>query len=697
LNETDQILNLEKELQDIRQKKSDIEQNRAENYKKWETGQLPFTWKQDILRKQSELTRRENEIMQKLSLLQCDTKREQSDENWDDYQISVIQAEPNSRIIVDAGPGTGKTAVACARAAWMIKNRNIKANTILILSFTRAAVHEIRSRIRANFQKVGLNPDLSRSVSISTQDSYAFALRKSKKENSWHGTYDDNIRLFLEDLKNEEGFGGLHLEKNVRHLIVDEAQDIMGERSQLLIEFFRRLSPECGVTVFSDDAQAIYGFTQRNKNLDKITLSDIIKNDKTLNFSHKSLETVYRTKNQHLISLFTVIRKKVLKMTGTPDEYTELLKDVYRCAGKKSPDVRSPELDSNNNCFILYRNRANVLKASYDRKTAPHRIRLPNLPNCIDPWIGACFSSYDGTHINKKDLSDLWEIYIQKNNLTEKSFESIWSALIHYAGDRSGKTISLESLRIVLDVAKPPEDFCSPYVGNNGPIIGTIHAAKGRENKEVHLNIRDHSYQSDVGEEIRVLYVGATRAKNVLCVGVCEVIPNLDYLPNGNTNGNYKRIYTKPSSKSDPRIQCEVGVYEDIGAESLAGKRYFSESELIGNQKSLLNIGRRLINGRALYDKTEDFFRIHSGADAATLAAFSDDFQEDLNEVKKRCNLGFRDSPDKISGFQIFGTRTIVVKPRSPELSLLHQPWSERGFMLAPVVFGFPDVEFRKI
>ncbi|MCX3421176.1 UvrD-helicase domain-containing protein [Pseudomonas aeruginosa] len=40
--------------------------------------------------------------------------------DWDADQLRVIEEDADSRLIVEAGPGTGKTAVACARLAYMI-------------------------------------------------------------------------------------------------------------------------------------------------------------------------------------------------------------------------------------------------------------------------------------------------------------------------------------------------------------------------------------------------------------------------------------------------------------------------------------------------------------------------------------------------------------------------------------------------
>src|SRR5690606_32473349 len=67
---------------------------------------------------------------------------------WDGEQISIIHAPPDARLLVDAGPGTGKTAVACGRVAHLIDQARLSPSRICIISFTRIAVQEIQARIR---------------------------------------------------------------------------------------------------------------------------------------------------------------------------------------------------------------------------------------------------------------------------------------------------------------------------------------------------------------------------------------------------------------------------------------------------------------------------------------------------------------------------------------------------------------------
>ena len=46
-----------------------------------------------------------------------------------------------------------------------------------------------------------------------------------------------------------------------------EAQDLVSERADLVIELIRALPRGCGVTVFADSLQAIYGFTTDDEGL----------------------------------------------------------------------------------------------------------------------------------------------------------------------------------------------------------------------------------------------------------------------------------------------------------------------------------------------------------------------------------------------------------------------------------------------
>lgn len=62
-------------------------------------------------------------------------------------QIEAAEASA-PQVLVEAGPGTGKTATLAARLVHLVRDRKVPPELILALTFTRSAAEEIRSRVR---------------------------------------------------------------------------------------------------------------------------------------------------------------------------------------------------------------------------------------------------------------------------------------------------------------------------------------------------------------------------------------------------------------------------------------------------------------------------------------------------------------------------------------------------------------------
>lgn len=65
---------------------------------------------------------------------------------WDTSHLKMTNSYGDVRVSVDAGPGTGKTVVACARQDYLINEEDTEPSNIRVISFTRAAVAEICDR-----------------------------------------------------------------------------------------------------------------------------------------------------------------------------------------------------------------------------------------------------------------------------------------------------------------------------------------------------------------------------------------------------------------------------------------------------------------------------------------------------------------------------------------------------------------------
>ena len=70
-------------------------------------------------------------------------------------QLDICRAPFDRTLLVNAGPGSGKTHVLMMRCAHLIHVQRIDPSAILVLAFNRAVVYEIRDRIRTLFRALG--------------------------------------------------------------------------------------------------------------------------------------------------------------------------------------------------------------------------------------------------------------------------------------------------------------------------------------------------------------------------------------------------------------------------------------------------------------------------------------------------------------------------------------------------------------
>lgn len=70
----------------------------------------------------------------------------------DNYQLNAISIKDRNTLVV-AAPGSGKTTVIINRVNHLIEDRKIKIGNIIILTFTRAAAENMKSRYKSIFQK----------------------------------------------------------------------------------------------------------------------------------------------------------------------------------------------------------------------------------------------------------------------------------------------------------------------------------------------------------------------------------------------------------------------------------------------------------------------------------------------------------------------------------------------------------------
>lgn len=78
-----------------------------------------------------------------------------------DQQLAAVDAEGS--VFVSAGAGTGKTSVLVERYVQAVCDRGVDVESILVITYTRKAAGELRSRIRTALRERG-RPDLARDL-----------------------------------------------------------------------------------------------------------------------------------------------------------------------------------------------------------------------------------------------------------------------------------------------------------------------------------------------------------------------------------------------------------------------------------------------------------------------------------------------------------------------------------------------------
>lgn len=434
---------------------------------------------------------------------------------WDKEQLEVINADPSAHLLVEAGPGMGKTAVACARVANLL-NQGIEPANIWLVSFTRTAVKEIRERINQLVNE----QQYAAAVRISTLDSHSWYLRQGfdyAEADELFGGYESNIIQIIHFLQNKHE-GLLEYLSTMQHLIVDEAQDFVGNRNQLIYELINNLPEACGITIFTDSAQAIYGFADIDTYRTEPLKTRLLK-DQGLFFSEISLKTVHRSESNSLKTIFTDVRDFVLdNSVNGKDKYDIVLDSIKECA---DDNLFSLSIDRfNDSSLILFRRQAEVfLYSQYlSKNNIQHKIRAGGASPMLSMWIGVIFGCYSRKTMDRHEFDRLWNKKIGKEQKTEGvEINKAWNILISLSGDRRGR-LNVDQLKKIISRHQPPIELSIQEAGNNGPILSTIHASKGREADYVYIaNSKIINNKPDlINEETRVLFVAATRAKKHL-------------------------------------------------------------------------------------------------------------------------------------------------------------------------------------
>lgn len=619
---------------------------------------------------------------------------------WSKEQLEIIRAPAGKRQLIDAGPGTGKTATACARIAWLIANGGVDANEIWLVSFTRTAVHELRHRI-AGF--VGDSAAVA-ALKIATIDAHAWAIHSGfDAKASLSGSFEDNIQRVIELARSHEGvFSYLG---SVQHLVVDEAQDIVGSRCELLLEIIHALPRSAGVSVFSDEAQSIYGFAEEGgAGALEGTLPERIQEFLGDQFKTLELTEVHRTRDPALLTVFrggrSLIRDKGITGEAKLNAVRELVVHAnHGSIGSYWEDIKAAP-PSGSETLLLFRRRGEALSAAASMGVQPHRLRMSGLPTCIHGWISVLLWDWTKPDLDASEFHRLW---VQRIGTHSNGYAAnAWAILVKFFG-RSPDRISMARLVTKLASGSPTYELSLPEFGAQGPIFSTIHGSKGREAAQVRLYLpgvtpQEGVQESHLDEEARIVFVGATRAQMELRVGKAKSTSSARRLDG---SGRAFTPYPFDRGHKTARAAIEVGRANDIDPVGLVGRTlYETPSAAVTAQERLFGLATGMAWAQATSTDKEHNWRYGlSGTDGKHLCYLNPTLGYDLFSiavfVDQIVGIGKTRPPRQIRHLRVFGLRTVAVAPDDPVREQLHSPWRDSGIIAAPMVGGYSMAYFR--
>ena len=342
-------------------------------------------------------------------------------------------------------------------------------------------------------------------IKLSTIDSQTFKFLRGWGDDEiseyMSGNYEENIETFTELIKNKKE-EIISIIKDFEHIIIDEAQDITGIRSKLLLTILKTINKNCGVTIFGDPNQAIYNFTLDDGNQTEEQenfLDELIENKK---FDKKELTKIYRTDSKKILELFTKFRKIFLILKKILMEKRILLKKKNYYL-KKLKKIRVEllmtllrVLEKDKSIYFYLEKKVEMLNAANTafKNKQNVSLRFGGSPNCLYPWLARIFYDHLDETISKKYFIDKWQ---DKKIISSMDPEEAWNKIHREA--QVYEDVNIDLLREKLSSGKPSFDLCMKDYGESSNVLGTVHASKGRESEKVSY----YTFKNEEPQKIR--------------------------------------------------------------------------------------------------------------------------------------------------------------------------------------------------
>ncbi|MEU9081188.1 UvrD-helicase domain-containing protein [Streptomyces sp. NPDC048357] len=578
-------------------------------------------------------------------------------------QQAVVDQPWDTRVLVTAGAGAGKTHTLVRRMEALVGHSDpdeaLDASELLVLSFSRAAVRELRDRIARHGEH-------ARRVRVQTFDSWAYSLLvQVYPEGGWSAlSFDDRIRAATEAIEK----GALeHLESGPpTHVIVDEVQDLVGVRREMVESLLDRLQDSCGFTLVGDSAQAIYDFQIQDPE-EYADRADLFIRWVRASYSD-DLAELRLTQNFRAVTpearIALPLGAAVQGIGSTPegaDAAAERLHGELRELLLDLPDLGSLTdaftLDSLRSfpgtCAILTRDNRQALLVSELLHTqgVPHALRRPLQDRPVPYWAAEVLRRTEAATLTEDRLRAL----LGGMPLPEGTDpDRVWRALRVAARGNGRGTLDVTRLRRLVAERRFPDELADPEPARL--VVSTVHRSKGLEFDRVVLlipptvaELRRRNNELDVPAEARALYVAMTRAREDLYrLAAPDTVTVLRHRPTGRW---YRGVPNPRQNWRRDGVEVRSGDVCSMEPTDASSSALDAQSYLLERVRPGDNVTFRLRDNLTMGpDQSPRYVLLHKGRE---IGDASEGFRSELYSVLKVGTAWEIQWPQEIHGLRI--------------------------------------------
>ncbi|MFF4920667.1 UvrD-helicase domain-containing protein [Kitasatospora sp. NPDC001119] len=609
-------------------------------------------------------------------------------------QQAVVDRPWDTRLLVTAGAGTGKTHTLVRRMDALVGHTDpdeaLEASELLVLSFSRAAVRELRDRIARHGEH-------ARRVRVQTFDSWAYSLLlQAHPDGEWSAlSFDERIRAATDAIEK----GALEsLEAGPpTHVIIDEVQDLVGARREMVESLLDRLQDSCGFTLVGDSAQAIYDFQIEDPE-EYADRADLFLRWVRISYAD-DLEELRLTRNFRAVTpearTALPLGPAVQAVGSAPegaDAAAERLHEELRELLLDLPDLGSFTdsftLDTLRSfpgtCAILCRDNRQALVVSELLHTqgVPHALRRPLRDRPVPYWVAEVLRRTAAATLAEERLRDLLAAIPLPE---ETDLDRVWRSLRPAARGAGRGTLDVVRLRRLVAERRFPDELADPEPARL--VVSTVHRSKGLEfDRVIVLNpptvaeLRRRTEAPDVPAEARALYVAMTRAREDLYrVAPPDTVTVLRHKPTGRL---YRGVPNQRLQWRRDGIEVRAGDVDALEPADAVGDAPGAQAYLLERVRPGDAVSFRLRDALPMgAEQSPRYALLHEGRE---IGDASEVFRSQLHSVLKVGSTWEIRWPEEISGLRIDCLESVAGSPAAGANAGL----GDHGVWIAPRISG---------